>query len=54
MKKKFFFSTDFVQTVVLDEKKFFDLQTVKIIKLGGVKEGGGGEKNFFFSTDFDQ
>jgi hypothetical protein len=40
--------------VVLDEKKNFDLQTVKIVKLGGVKEGGGGEKNFFFSTDFDQ
>ena len=46
--KKNFFLTDFDQTVVLVEKKNFVLQTVKIVKLGGVKEGGGGEKNFFF------
>ena len=61
--KKFLFSTDFDQTVVLDEKIFFYLQTVKMVKLGGrwgkkfffinrfrSDRGPGRKKNFEFQT----
>ena len=47
--KKIFFFNRFRSVSGLRLKKNFDIQTVKIVKLGGVKEGGGREKIFVFN-----